>query len=120
VTNEIDKDQLYGRFQRQEDWRTKLHQRVTHKSLDMPETDDVHVDNSRSGLDWKGLAVIVGGLAIGAPWISSLILGSQQHGQPAPNPPAQVSPADSEYDVLFYDATGKPINIPHVSQRRKQ
>lgn len=32
-------------------------------------------------------------------------------------PPAAVAPADSAYDVLFFDKDGNPIHVPHISQR---
>jgi len=63
---EPDKDHLYGRYQRQEDWRNNLHRKVAHKSLDIPETDDVNVDNSRHGIGMKEL-IAIGAMVIGGP-----------------------------------------------------
>ena len=53
-----DKDQLYGKFQRKEDWKDKLHKKLSHKSLDIGLDDEMFVDNSRRGLGWKELAIL--------------------------------------------------------------
>jgi len=114
TTNDLpNKEYLYGRYNDQEDWRTRLHRRLTHKSLDIPETDDVYVDNSKRGLGWKELAVIAA-TGLGGAGLYSL---SQSSTAPVP-PVSNVQPQllDSEYEVRFFDAEGKPINVPHISQ----
>ena len=58
----VDKDHLYGEFQRTQRWRDKLSRKLAHKSLDIPDDDmDIKV---QKGLGWKELLVI-GGLALG-------------------------------------------------------
>lgn len=35
-------------------------------------------------------------------------------------PPSAASPADSEYEVLFFDRDGNPITVPHISTRKPE
>lgn len=114
---EPNKNELYGRYQRHEDWRDGLHRRVAHKSLDIPELEDVHVNNSRTGLGWKEL-LAVGAIVAGVPWAASLLNLTG----PKPTPVIQqpVSPVDSEYEVLFFDKDGNRISVPHISTRKRQ
>lgn len=114
---EPNKDHLYGRYQQHEDWRDGLHRRVAHKSLDIPELEDVHVNNSRTGLGWKEL-LAVGAIVAGVPWAASLLhIGEKASSQPEIQNPS--FPADSEYEVLFFDKDGNRINVPHISTKGK-
>ena len=84
MSNELpDKDFLYGKFQAWEDWRNRLHRKLAHKSLDIADGEDVNVDNSRTGLDWKGLAVIAA--AVGASALGGMYLGNSQTADTQPN-----------------------------------
>ena len=68
--------------------------------------------DTRTGMGWKELAVI-GATMIGGGALVATFLGDK-----AP-PPAATSPADSEYEVRFFDADGNPIAVPHISERPK-
>ena len=109
------KDQLYGRYQEAENWRHKLHRKVAHKSLDIPEDDDVYVDNSSKGMGWKELAVIAGSVLGG---LGIYAYASNQQ-QPVQQPVQQPAPSvtDSEYEVRFYDQYGNMIEVPHISTK---
>lgn len=109
----LDKDQHYGIFQRSADWRDKLYRRTIHKALDMQLEDDMHVDNSKRqyGITWKEMAVI-GALGLGGFYVYN-----QSNQQQPAQQPAALSPADSEYEVRFFDADGNPIKIEPLPQK---
>lgn len=106
---EIPKQELYGEFQRSQRWRDSLARKLSHKALDIGDDDmQLNVDNRRhAGFGWKEMAV-VGALALAGFWLFG------QGGQSG-TPPA--SPSDSEYDVRFYDAQGKLIDVRPLSER---
>jgi len=114
---EPNKDHLYGRYQRQEDWRNNLHRKVAHKSLDIPETEDVNVDNSRHGIGMKEL-IAIGAMVIGGP-LAYAAFTQFMKPEPEQKPPVSVGPVDSEYEVIFYDKDGNKISVPHISKREK-
>lgn len=115
-----DKQHLYGRYQKSEDWRQQLQKKLTHKSLDIPEDDDVYVDNSNKGMGWKELAVISGTL-LGAGALYAYSNSTPQTPPTAVAPPAQpAGPVDSEYQIRFFDKDGNLIEVPHISQRADQ
>ena len=92
--------------------RRKRATRLFHWSLDMPPgEDDVDVRVNK-GLGWRELAVLAG-TALGGLWLFSDKLPTPT---PAPVQPIQ-GPVDSEYEVRFYDADGKPIEVPRIQQR---
>ncbi len=94
--------------------RRKRANRLFHWSLDMPpEDDDVDVRVNK-GIGWREMAVI-GAVGLGAAWMFS---DRSLPTIPSVNPPAK-SPVDSEYEVRFYDASGKVIEVPHISQRQE-
>ena len=111
-----DKQYLYGKFQEGQDWRSNLHKKLAHKSLDIGLDDEVNVDNSRTatGMGWKELAVIAAAGLGGTGLFMSL--------QPQPSQPApQVSPLpDSDYVVRFFDKDGNLIDVPHISKRPQE
>ena len=100
-----DKDYLYGKFQEWADWKSKLHKRLAHKSLDIAEDDDIHVNNSRNGLGWKEIATI-GALALGG-----LHLYNNSSNNNNKTPTQTTAPIDSEYEVRFFTEDGKPIAV---------
>lgn len=111
----VDKEQLYGKYQRTADWQDNLHRQLAHKALDIGAQDEMQVDNSRNnlGLTWKELSVI-GGLILGAYYL----YGQSQMQPPAQQQiPAQASPTDSEYEVRFFDAEGNPIKIEPLPRK---
>ena len=104
-----DKEYLYGEFQRRQRWRDRLAQKLAYKAVDIPEDEDVNV-NVQNGIGWKGMAVIAGAL-LGGGWLVAAALQSPT------SPPAPMSPADSEYEVRFYDSQGRLIEIPRLPER---
>ena len=110
----VDKDALYGQFQHGEDWQSRLSRKLAHKSLDIADDDmDVNVQNTKSGIGWRELAVAaVAGLTGFGMWQYS------QQPTPPADPVEHASPVDSEYEVRFYDADGNPIDVPHISTRK--
>ena len=120
ANSEIDKQELYGDFRDGEKWRTRLSRKLAHKSLDIADADDMDIEVDRSnrsisGIGWKELAVLA------AAGLGGFALWSHEKTPAATPPPAvqQQSPADTEYDVRFYDKNGDLIDIPHISQRPK-
>lgn len=99
----VDKQGLFGWWHKSIKWQDDLHRRACHRALDMPE-DDMNI---RTGLGWKELAVI-GAMVLGAGGLG--IWGTSTPETPQPQPPA-TAPGDSEYDVRFFDADGKPIDL---------
>lgn len=87
----VDKEFLYGRYQRREDWQDSLYRKAAHKSLDIP--DDMNISNVRTGWGWKEL-LTAGILALGIwaiinkPW--------QSTESPLPPPPAMSSHRDRD------------------------
>lgn len=81
-----DKNNLYGEFQRGERWRDRLARKLAHKSLDIGDAEDMHVDNSRHqhGLAWKELAILA--LGVGLFWS---VVADRLQPEPVPAPPAQ-------------------------------
>jgi hypothetical protein len=107
------KDVLYRDYNQGRSWKQRLHRQAVHKALDIAPEDDVHITQKNSGLGWRELAIIVAGMVAGATaigWFSS---------RPAA-PSLPVAPADSEYNVRFYDKDGQLIEVPHIRQRPRQ
>ena len=101
----IDKESLYGRYLEAEDWRDKLHKKLAHKSLDIPLDDTMNINQTRSGITWKELAVLAA-TALGGGYLYTAgdILQDQ----------VISKPIDSEYEIRFYDSSGNLIDIPKV------
>lgn len=126
ISDEPDKNDLYGQYRKHENWKHALHRRAVHKALDMMPEDDVNIDASRqstSGLGWKELAVI-GALGLGG---TGLYLNSQQTTsetktetvqQPAPQPVQPLPDGEQEFEIRFYNADGELVRVPHVSQMK--
>lgn len=113
---DTDKQTLYGWWYKNAAWRDNLDRRMAHKALDIPDDEAMQNVGNRIGMDWKGLAVVIAGL-LGAGGLTGHFL------QPSPtpaSPPAAVAPADSAYEVRFYDADGNPIRVPHLSERQQE
>ena len=102
----IDKDALYGKFQEAEDWRNSLHKKLAHKSLDIPIDDEMNINQTKSGMTWKELAIIAAA-GLGGGYIYT----NQQE-----LPPVSVEVPDSEYEIRFYDSSGNLIDIPKLEQ----
>lgn len=102
--------------------RQEIHREAVRKALDLPKEDDViTVDNSqRIGIDWKSLAALavvgvslLGGGGLAAFAVTQLTAVPVLTAPPLAAPPAE--PADSEYEVLFYDRQGRHIDVQPLS-----
>ena len=108
-----DKDYLYGRFEAGEAWKRRLHRKGAYKALDMADDDMGDIHANRIGMTWKELAVVaalLGGSVAGTAWFTG------GEGKPSASP-AAASPADSEYEVRFYDADGNPIRVEPINRQ---
>lgn len=107
----VDKNQLYGRYQRQEDRRDRLGMKAAYKALDIPE-DDMQINANKIGIGTAGMAAVA--LAAGLPsaLLAGLLLLKQSETAPPPVAPPEVTVPDTEYDVLFYDKDGNLIEVP--------
>ena len=101
----IDKESLYGRYNEAEDWRSKLHKKLAHKSLDIPLDDEMNINQTKTGMTWKELAIIAAA-GIGGGYVYTNERGV--------DPPVVQQPVDSEYEVRFYDSSGNLIDIPKL------
>ena len=87
----------------------RLNRKIVATSLDLPWNEDEMDVRVNKGIGAGGAIGIA--LAAGLPGLVAVGLMSGVLDK-FTKPPAAVSPADSEYDVRFYDADGKLINIP--------
>ena len=114
VEPEIDKNRLYGRYQRREDQRGRLALRVAHKALDIPD-DEMHINANRTGIGAKGAIGVA--LAAGLPGVAVALslLGSNWINKPAVPPTANApiatitptTPAEREYELRWELRDGK-------------
>lgn len=106
----------WARWARNADWRDKLHKRAAHKSLDIPEEDVINANRETTVTGMSPLGVVGIALATAIPSVAAIMLAWQALKTPAmlvpQTLPAQPGAVDSEYDVLFYDRNGKPIDVP--------
>jgi len=114
---EIDKKLLYGKFQDAEDRRARFAERIAHKAADMAMEDPMQITNTRAGIGTAGIMGIAA--AAGLPGLTAaailgyaLLKGDGAPQAPSQPPAAAASPADSEYEVRFYDKDGKLIEVP--------
>ncbi len=105
------KDALYRDYNQGRRWQHELHKQAVHKALDIAPDDDVHISQKTTGLGWKELAIIIAGL-VATGWFFQRPVAA-----PPLSSPTTTSPADSEYDIRFYDQDGNLIDVPHVSRR---
>jgi len=109
---EVDTKYLYGHYQKARDWREDFVKENAYKSTDTVPPEDMNITNTKTGIGTLG--------AIGIGTVASLpglimAVAALLKDDPAPQPPpvpAAVSPADSEYEVLFYNAKGELIDVP--------
>lgn len=106
--SEIDKDFLYGKYQEAADWRSRLHKKLAHKSLDIPEDDDLRVEQNKTGITWRELAVLA------AAGLGGGYLYTNKNETTSSASPVAVSPVDSEYEIRFFDGSGNAIEIPNI------
>ena len=113
----IDKQALYGQWLKGEAWKRKLQKAAAHKALDIAESEDVNLSvNKSTGIGNAGLigAVAAAGLGPALLGLAMLLKGGS-----APAPVTSPGPADSAYKVLFFDKDGKPISVPHITDKPK-
>lgn len=101
--SDIDKDHLYGRYQKQEDRRNALSMKMAHKALDIPE-DDMHIHANRTGLGALGAI----GIAIASALPTAALFGymalKDNHQPPAPPAPIQKA---QEWKIDFWIEDGQ-------------
>jgi hypothetical protein len=90
-SQEPNKQQLYGEFQRTERWRDRLSKKLAHKSLDIAADDEMVINQQHSGLGWKELGMLAAAL-LGGGWLTGLLRAPASSTSPA-TPPAATSPA---------------------------
>lgn len=94
--SEIDKEQLYGRYQKQEDKRAALGMKMAHKALDIPEDDmQINANKTTTGIGTLGVLGVAGLSALipGALAAYMMLKPAADAIAPAPTkPPAQVAP----------------------------
>ena len=116
---------------RNAEWREKVNEQMVRKSLDLP-SDDVNITQNKSGITTGGAVALAAAagvpstLAAGIMGASMLFGGNgntaNSSAEVVTQPQAAVAPvnpADSEYEVRFYDKDGNPIVVPHISTRPK-
>lgn len=128
MSDAIDKEKLYGKFQAGEDDRRardkKLFNRAVHKALDIAVEDDVNITSThtKTGIGTWGVVGIALSAALPA-LIGACVACYVLMKHPAPSGPQSQAPPftvpDSEYDVLFYDKDGNQISVPHISTKPK-
>jgi len=79
----VDKDHLYGEFQRGQQWRDKLSRKLAHKAVDIPD-DEMNL-NVRNGWGWKEL-LAAGGIAVATAYFATR--------QPEPPSSPAVAPVE--------------------------
>lgn len=116
--DEINKDELYGKFEAGEKRRRRLGHKLAAKALDIADDDEMNIDASRTGITTGGLvcSILAGGIPA---TILAALLAWQSMKTPCPSAPAAAPPADSKYKVTFYDKDGNLISVPHISARKE-
>lgn len=118
---------LFDQFDASMAQRQRLMDKATHKALNIPyEGDGVRVNTHIvKGMGWKEMAII-GGLLLGMGGLGLGFAAISQREEPSPPPPsAQAQPATvtpppvvppihAEYEILFFDAKGKPIHVEQL------
>lgn len=111
----IDKNKLWGWWYKDKQWQSDLHRKASHKALDIPEEmgDITSTTSTQTGMGWKEL-VALGGLGLGGLYVMND--GKKEYVTPPPTP-AATAPADSEYEVRFYDKDGNQITVPRFQPK---
>ena len=106
TTEPLDKGQHYGEYITHERRQNDLYHKACSKALDIPEGE---MAITQTGIGAKGIAGIVLASLMGPAAVAGvgLWVASQMN-----KPTEHMPPANSEYDVLFYDGEGKLIDIP--------
>lgn len=129
----VDKDHLYGRFeegerkrQKERDDKHDLYMKAGHKALDIGRDAEGDLGDINANRTVHNHGVPLGGavMAVALTGLCTFLLfdrflDKQQPQAPAAAPTQTKAPTDSEYMVRFYDKDGKPIDVPHISQKPK-
>lgn len=112
----LNKDALFGEWLSSNRWRQTLARKATYKALDIPD-EDVEINAQRTGIGPGGVAAIVAAATLGPLGMAGISLLSEMTDQPpvppvAPQPAPVVSAADANFEIRFFDADGKLIDIP--------
>lgn len=113
---DVDKRALYGWWFKHSAWRDDLDKRMAHKALDIPETEDMQNVGNRNGMTWRELLAI-GALLLAGGGMYQYFNHETHQAAPATAPVPSGGPADSEYEIRFYDADGRLVPVPHITQR---
>lgn len=99
--SEIDKNAMYGRYQRGEDADRRLYLKTAHKALDIP-FDDMGIQaTTNTGIGWKEILALG---TLGAGGIAAAQFFQKDDVPDKPDPPPVVQPADdTKYDLGFWD-----------------
>lgn len=116
---------LYPEWQRHSREKNNLYLKAVHKALDLPEDEEMNVTTGMSG---KAVALIAAAAGLGpAAALFALLpalMGDRNEKPAAPEKPVPVvgsaDPADSEYEIRFYDSDGNLINVPQKSGEESQ
>lgn len=102
-------------WRRNHQWRDKLNEQMARKALDIPD-DEMNITTNKTGIGTAGalgIAAAAGIPGLAATGIMGYALSKKDPAPVAPGtPPPAVSPADSEYEVIFYNARGEVIDVP--------
>ena len=100
------------------EWRDKLAHQATRKALDIPDDDmPTIITANKTGISTAG-AIGIAAMAGLPPTIAASVLGAMLFFG-GDDKPDHSGPADSEYEVIHYDADGNIIPVPHISQLKK-
>ena len=101
MAEDLDKKELYGEYLKGEKAKRDLYLRGAHKALDIAEEDmNVSTEVNKIGLGWRELLVVLGTGLAGYGLYNFYNSTSE--------------PADSSYEVLFYDKDGNQIEVPRL------
>lgn len=114
---DVDKESLYGEVIRQSRWKDDLHKKAAHKALDIPEDDDMNVDNSRTGIGAWGAIGIAAMAGLPPTILAAVLAWNALKPESKPEHKVEVEPVKSEFDVIHYDQHGNVIDVPHVSTK---
>lgn len=101
----VDPKELYPTYYRAMERNNQLQDDITRKALDVPRQDDMQVTTNKGMSGWALVTLLLGG---GGILSAAALVGASMLRQPAP--PTQ--PADSAYEVQFFDQHGDPIYVP--------
>jgi hypothetical protein len=118
-TPEINQDHLWGRYQKHEDDKHRLHMKTVHKALNIPMEDDMNVkttNNIRNGVNPWAVAAMLGVASV-APLGATYLLSKSKE---APKTETINKETIEKLQLKFYDDQGNEIHVPHISTKDTQ